>query len=369
MVSKQKRIALFLPTLTPGGIERCMLNLAEGFIDRGIEVDLVVADRRGSFEAKVPVGTTIVDLNAGRVLKSIVPLVKSLRERKPDVLLSGHTHANLVAIWSTKLSRTNTEVAIGVHNTLSQSYNANRGLKSTLIRHSFPFTYRHADHVIAVSEGVAEDVTELTDLEHEDISVIYNPVVGREFQSAVDEPVSHPWLTDDSIQVVLGAGRLAPQKDFETLIRAFNRTEGENPDARLLIIGSGEKEEELQHLINQLELERKVELIGYVENLYAVMRAADVFVLSSRWEGFGIVLVEAMAAGTPVVSTDCPTGPDEILDDGRYGKLVPVGDVDTMTNSIREKLNTENDSKEIKNRAKDFSVPVVVDNYIQTLEL
>lgn len=362
-------IALLLPTFTPGGIERCMVNLAEGFADRGVDVELLVVDRRGSFEAKVPDGVPIVDLGADRVRRSVVPLITYLRERTPDVLLSGHAHANLVAVWSGKLSRTDTTVAVGVHNTLSRDADPVHDVMSVVVDRLLPITYRHADHVIAVSEGVAGDVVRTVGIPREDVSVIHNPVIGSEFRSAVDEPVSHRWLTDESIEVVLGAGRLAPQKDFGTLVRAFEGVAASNANARLLLVGSGEERETIRRLIDRLGLQETVEIVDYVENLYAVMRAADVFVLSSRWEGFGIVLVEAMAAGTPVVSTDCPHGPSEILANGRFGRLVAVGDVEALSSAIEETLRSDADSAAVTSRAMEFDVRSVAEEYARLLEI
>lgn len=362
-------VALFLPTFTPGGIERSLLNLAEGFVDRGVDVDVLVADRRGSFESRVPAAATVVDLEAGRIRNSVVPLVGYLRRESPDVLFSGHTHANLVAVWSGTLARTGAEVVIGVHNTLSESEDAESGLEPTLIRRLIPVTYRRADRVVAVSEGVAEDVAAVAGLRRDEISVIHNPVIGSEFFASVDEPVSHRWLTDGSNRVVLGAGRLTPQKDFGTLVRAFDSVRETTPNARLLVVGSGEKREELERLVDRFDLRPSVEFVGYVENLYAVMNAADVFVLSSRWEGFGIVLVEAMAAGTPVVATDCPHGPSEILDRGRFGRLVGVGDVTEMARAIEETLRAESDPGPLRARAMDFTVEAVVDRYLRLLEI
>jgi len=362
-------IALFLPTLTPGGIERCMLNLASGFIQQGVSVDLVVADYRGGFVSKIPNEANIIDLGVDRVLRSILPLREYLTNTEPDVLLAGHTHANIAAVIAGKTSMSDTTIAIGIHNTHSMSKSASKGLISKVTQLLYPRLYSQADHVIAVSEGAKQDIVQNTTLKPNDVSVIYNPVVTEELYTEAAQSVDHPWLNDDTIDVVLGAGRLAEQKDFETLIRAFEGVAEQKDNARLLIVGSGSKEAQLQTLVSELGLEDRVELVGYVDNLYAYMNAADVFVLSSRWEGFGIVLVEAMAVGTPVVSTDCPHGPNEILSNGEYGELVDVGDVMEMRNAIDRILTDKTECEQIKGRAKIFSVDTIAGNYIQELRL
>ena len=235
------------------------------------------------------------------------------------------------------------------------SKSASKGLISKVTQLLYPRLYSQADHVIAVSEGAKQDIVQNTTLKPNDVSVIYNPVVTKELYAEAAQPVDHRWLNDDTIDVVLGAGRLAEQKDFETLIRAFEGVAEQNESARLLIVGTGSKEAQLRTLVSELGLEERAELVGYVDNLYAYMNAADVFVLSSKWEGFGIVLVEAMAVGTPVVSTDCPHGPNEILNNGEYGELVEIGDTEAMTDSIQKVLSNRDKNKQIIQRSSDFN--------------
>jgi len=362
-------IALFLPTLTPGGIETCILNLAKGFVQQNIAVDLVVADYRGDFISKVPDEANVVNLGVDRVLQSIIPLRQYLTSTEPDVLLAGHTHANIAAIIAGKTSRTETTIAVGIHNTHSVNTSKSQKFTSKAIQRLYPRLYSHADQVIAVSEGAKQDIVGHTTLGSNDVSVIYNPVVTEEVYIEASQPVDHRWLNDASLQVVLGAGRLVEQKDFATLLYAFEKVAKENNQGRLLIVGAGSKEQELRTLLSELDIEDRAELVGYVDNLYGYMDAADVFVLSSKWEGFGIVLVEAMAVRTPVVSTDCPHGPSEILKNGEYGKLVPVGDKEAMADGIRKSLRTERKQTRIQDRARDFSDSVITKEYANKLGL
>lgn len=364
--SHDSSVALFLPTLTAGGIERCFLNLAEGFLDQDITVDLVVADLRGRFISQIPDGVNVVNLGADRTLKAILPLRNYLNTIEPSVLLSGHTHANIAAILASKTSRAKTKIAVGIHNTLSQK--SATGFMSRAVQFLYPHLYKLADEIIAVSEGVKQDLLNNINLDPEVISVIHNPVSINSVVKQSMEKVSHEWLSDESLQVVLGAGRLTKQKDFETLIRAFVDVQKVNKQARLIIAGTGDKKE-LEDLATDLGVGDKIDLVGYVDNLYAYMRLADIFVLSSQWEGFGIVLVEAMAVGTPVVSTDCPHGPAEILQNGEFGELVPVGDSKQLSDSICNTLSKGQDTKTLESRAADFSAKNIAKTYAETLRV
>ncbi|ULR40554.1 glycosyltransferase [Thermus sp. NEB1569] len=326
-----RRLALFLPSLRGGGAERVMVHLARGFAERGFQVDLVLAKAEGPYLAEVPPSVRVVDLRASRVLFSLPGLVRYLRKERPHALLSALDHANVIVCLAHRLARVPSWLVISEHNTLSASRPKNA--RERLLLWFMRWTYPWADAVIAVSQGVAEDLIHLTGLPREKIQVIYNPVVTPELFAKAREPLDHPWLASGEPPVILGVGRLTEEKDFPTLIRAFALVRAQRP-ARLMILGEGELRPQLEALVHELGLQDDVALPGFVENPYAYMARAAVFVLSSRWEGFGNVLVEAMACGTPVVSTDCPSGPREILDHGKYGRLVPVGDVKSLAESI-----------------------------------
>jgi glycosyltransferase involved in cell wall biosynthesis len=226
--------------------------------------------------------------------------------------------------------------------------------------------YRKADCIIAVSEGVADDLVSVAGLARSEIRVIYNPVVTPELVARAEEPLVHPWLVPGAAPVVLGAGRLSPQKDFATLLRAFAQVRAARP-VRLIILGEGELRGQLEAQAAALGVSEDIQFPGFVDNPYAYMRRAGVFVLSSAWEGFGIVLVEAMACGAPVVSTDCPVGPAEILDGGRYGPLVPVGDGGALAQSILSMLDRPMDPERLRARAGDFALDKIGRQYLEVL--
>jgi glycosyltransferase involved in cell wall biosynthesis len=227
--------------------------------------------------------------------------------------------------------------------------------------------YPWADGIIAVSQGVADDLGQITRLSSDRIQVIYNPIVLPELFTLAQEPVEHPWFKPGEPPVILGVGRLHPQKDFPTLIRAFAEVR-KVQQARLMILGDGPERQALTTLVSELGLIEDVAFPGFVQNPYAYMSKAAVFVLSSAWEGLGNVLVEAMAIGTPVVSTNCESGPGEILDGGKYGRLVPVGDSRAIAQAITSVL-AGNTQKLDPGWLDQFTLEVCVQKYIDLLGL
>ncbi len=327
------RLAVFLPSLAGGGAERVSVNLAIEAARRGLPVDLVLSRVAGPYLSDVPPDVRIVDLAAPRVLLSTPALVRYLRRVRPGVMLTALSHANVIGLWARRIARVPTRVVVAEHDTLSSVTRETRRRRARLMPQLAARTYPMADAIVAVSAGVADDLAEVTGMPRSDIDVVYNPVVTPEVAAAAQQPVPHPWLEAGEPPVVLGVGRLAPKKDFASLLRAFAKARVEIT-ARLLILGDGPLREELAQLVESLDLSDDVSIEGFVDNPYAYMSRAALFVLSSRWEGLPTVLIEAMFCGVPVVATDCPSGPREILGGGRYGRLVPVGQVDDLANAI-----------------------------------
>jgi len=359
------KLALFLPSLRGGGAERVMVNLARGFVERGLQVDLVLAKAEGPYLSRVSSEVQVVDLGARRVLYSLPGLVRYLRRERPQAMLSALNHANIVAIWAKILARVKTRLVVSEHNTLSLSTTNAPFVRAKFMPLLIGTFYPYADAVVAVSHGVAEDLIAQTGLPAEKIKVIYNPVVTPELFTKAEEPLDHPWFRPGEPPVVLGVGRLTKQKDFLTLIRAFALVRKERP-ARLMILGEGEERPNLEALVRELGLEEDVALPGFVENPYKYMKRAAVFVLSSRWEGLSNVLIEALALGTPVISTDCPSGPAEILEGGKWGRLVPVGEPRVLAYAILETLQGKRDPLP-KAAWERFSNEKVVTAYLQVL--
>jgi len=231
-----------------------------------------------------------------------------------------------------------------------------------LIRGVYPW----ADAIVAVSNGVADDLSSTAGIARKRITTIYNPVVTPGLQEKARATLNHPWFAPGSPPVVLGVGRLAAEKDFPTLLKAFARVRAVRK-ARLMILGEGRERATLEALAHELGVATDVELPGFVDNPFAYMARAAVFVLSAVWEGFGNVVVEAMACGCPVVSTDCPSGPAEIMDGGAYGSLVPVGDDAALAKAILSVLETPPDLERLRARAALFSVDRAADQYLEVL--
>jgi len=282
-------------------------------------------------------------------------------------LLSTMQDINLVALWSRRLAGVSTRVVVSVHNTVSQESQNSTQLKRRFAPYLARWFYPWADAIVTVSQGAAEDLVGLG-LSSERIKVIYNPVVTPELFEKVNEPIDHPWFEPGSPPVILGVGRLEKQKDFSTLIRAFAQVQRQRP-ARLMILGEGKERPYLEALVQELGLGENVSLPGFVSNPYAYMARATVFVLSSLFEGLPTVLIEALAVGTRVVSTNCESGPAEILANGQYGNLVAVGDVKGIAEAIISTLESPSDSEALRRRAAEFSLEKALTQYRQVLHV
>ena len=330
--SNPYRIALFFHDLGIGGAERVMLQLAQGFMEVGHPVDLVLAWAEGPLLAEVPFGVQIIDLKTRSPIKMFLGLLRYLRKNRPGVLLSPFEVTSVIAILAKKITRVPTRVVIRVSVHLSRNKRTTKW-KKVLEQLVVSRVYPLADGIITVSKGVAEDLTCYTGIPLERINVIYNPVISEQLMQSAEQSVHHRFFAEGQYPVILGVGRLAEQKDFSTLIKAFHILHRKIP-SRLIILGEGEERSVLEALIRSCSLQDMVDLPGVDINPFAFMKKASVFVLSSKWEGLPGVLIQALACGCPVVSTDCLSGPAEILKDGEYGYLVPVGDVEAVAGAL-----------------------------------
>jgi len=360
-----RRIAIYVPSLRGGGAERVMVALANSFASRKHKVDIVLAQAEGPYLENVSEAVRIVDLGASRVLFSLPGLVRYLRREQPVAMLSALDHANVVALVARMLARAQTRIVVSVRNTVSVSGANADSLRERNMAFFMRRVYPRADGIAAISNGVADDLAESIGIPRSSIRVIYNPVAIPESLNGDDDRLDHPWFASGMPPVVLGVGRLVPQKDFSLLLNAFALVRAKR-EARLMILGEGHLRTELEELTSKLGLRNDVLLPGFVNNPCAYMRRAALFVLSSRWEGFGNVLVEAMACGTPVVSVDCRSGPGEILAGGRWGRLTPVGDADDLANAIGAALDDPS-PPDVRRRALDFSVERAANAYLSIL--
>jgi glycosyltransferase involved in cell wall biosynthesis len=361
-----RRAALFLPSLDGGGAERIFLNLAQGLIEYGVAVDILLTKREGVFLSSIPIGARLIDFSNSKPLRSVPALVRYLRARRPSVLLSTMTNANLAVLMAYRLAAVSTRLIVREASTLSaelrNSSVLNRFITKKMVRWLYPF----ADYIVAPSNGVADDLAGVTGLHRESIRVIYNPIISERLLSKARDTPDHPWLLTKHIPVVLGVGRLTAQKDFSTLIRAFAIVR-RNISAKLIILGQGRERPLLQRLIDHEGLGTDIALIGFVANPYSFLAHSKVFVLSSAWEGLPGVLIEALACNAAVVSTDCPNGPREILSNGKYGQLVPVGDAEAMANAILKVLTGECSNPDLAEHLSLFDVQRNTHAYLKLL--
>jgi glycosyltransferase involved in cell wall biosynthesis len=381
-----RRVALFLPGLDSGGVSRVMLNLAGGLAGQGFEVDLVLSRAQGVKDFKIPEGVNVAALTSfdrpglwNRIilkltglqyfadsLSGLGALSRYLKRERPAVLLSGT--ANVVAVLARRLSGVRTRLLV----TAAVQQSRHFGHEFTGLRRLLPILHdlimKKADGVVAESEGVARDLIQTRVMPAPKIWVINNPVVTPELLRNSREETGDPWFMPGEPPVVLGAGRLEEQKDFATLIRAVDILRRERP-VRLLILGEGRERPALESLVAALGLENDCRLPGYKPNPYSYLAASAVFVLSSAWEGFGNVVAEALAVGTPVVSTDCESGPREILEDGKHGRLVPVGDYQAMALAIRETLDRPPNKDALRQRGREFSLGSALPKFLSAFQL
>lgn len=336
----RERIAIFLPTLDGGGAERSMVNLANAIADTDHTVDLVAGNAAGPFRDEISERVRLIDLGARRLLLAFPGLLRYLRTSRPDRLYAALEEANVLALLGRMIARTPTKVYVSIRNTLTCELRAKPTMKNITIvrlaRHLYPF----ADGIIAVSENAADDGARLLGLPRERITVIPNPVITPELLAKASERVNHPWFAPGQPPVVVGCGRLVPEKDFALLIRAFALVRQVQP-ARLLILGEGPQRADLRLLASDLGVIEDTDLPGFDANPFRYMSRAAVFVLCSRHEGSPNVVVQALACGCPVVSTDSPGDSRRILSGAQATSLVPVGDAVALADAIRAFLRSD----------------------------
>lgn len=365
---RPRKLACFLPSLRGGGAERVVLNVASALACRGHSVDLVLGRRKGAYLGQVSSRLKVVLLDTPKTILGVLPLVRYLRRRRPDVLMSTTITANIVAVAASRCVLDQpVRTVLRLDHTFSKTRSVvDTGVGGRLLFLLLEHALRRADAVVTVSSGVAADLARHVPGTARSTRVVPNPAFRKQIVEDAAASVPHAWLQDDLRPVVLAAGRLEPQKDYPTLLAAFARV-AQARRARLLILGEGRERERLTALTRKLRIDELVDMPGFQTNPYAYMARAQVFVLSSWAEGMPNVLVEAMACGTPVVSTDCPHGPREVLEDGKWGRLVPVGDPEAMAVAILQTLDEAPDRESLVARARCFSLGPAVDAYERVL--
>jgi glycosyltransferase involved in cell wall biosynthesis len=360
------RVAFFLPHLAGGGAERVALNLAAEYRKLGVKVDFVLVQTEGIFMESLPQGARLINLKSARVLFALPGLVRYLHSERPDAIFSAPNHTHIILLLAKMISGSTVHTMLHIGNHVSSLRRTSRKLQEKI----YPFLLwslkRYADVFIAVSDGVAQDLVSVAHIPPGKIKVVYNPIYRPEMEDLIQKPVNHPWLSEGQPPVILAAGRLVEQKDYPTLLRAFVRLRSLQP-AHLIILGEGKLLNDLRVLSVELGIAENVDFAGFDPNPYRYMARCSVFILSSAWEGFANVVAEALACGAQVVATNCESGPAEILSNGNYGQLVPVGDDAALARAIGEALDHPLPKEILRQRGRSFSASEAATQYLKTV--
>jgi glycosyltransferase involved in cell wall biosynthesis len=361
---RSERVSLFLPSLAGGGAERVFVELANGFAERGVAVDLVLACASGPYVNEICGAVRVVDLGCSGVLRAIPRLARYLARERPAALLSALDHANVAAVIARLISVSPTRCVVSMRSMPRAVYEQMPSVRARLLLQLMKITYPLAEGIVANAQAVARDLAELLGSDPE-ITVIYNPLHVDRIERLSREDVGHPWAAAGAPPIVLSVGSLTPLKDFITLARAFTFVRAQRP-CRLVILGEGPERSRIEGVLRDSGIQADAYLPGFIGNPYPWMRRAGVFVSSSVTEGCPNALMQAMACGAAVVSTDCAGGSAEILEQGKWGRLVPVRDPQAMAGAIGAALDAPS-STQARRRALDFAPERILQRYLAIL--
>jgi glycosyltransferase involved in cell wall biosynthesis len=334
-----KKVIFFLPTLGGGGAERTVIQLANSFAEQDLNIHLIVCDLNGDKAKLLPEVSQkieLVNLDCGRVINSLMPLKLRLQTEQYDCLVATQTHTNIIASIAKKLAGVKTCLIFREVSTPSKNIKL-QGIGKFVLKALVNWTYTLAEQVVCVSKGVEADFREYYNYKKNNVTTIYNPVIDDLYFEKLKAPVQHKFF-DGRHNVILAVGRLTEAKNFGFLIRSFKALYDQHAETRLIILGEGELRGEFEVLIQELGLSEVVDLLGFDSNPYAYFKYASLFVLSSNWEGLPGVLIQALAAKLKVVSTNCPSGPMEILDNSKFGLLVECNDQIGLTQAMQQAI-------------------------------
>jgi glycosyltransferase involved in cell wall biosynthesis len=363
------RIALFLATSGHSGVDKIARNLVPALVRRGYQVDILKIQGHGPHLEELPPGARIIDLGTSHVYSAIPAIVRYLKRERPAVLLADKYRVIHTAYFAKVFAGVPTRLFFSMGATISIDLAGRSAFERWYQRQFIKHFYPRADKVIVTSKGVADDMAAYAGIARSCIEVIPCPVIAAELLLTQPERPDHPWFQAGEPPVILGVGELSKRKDFATLIRAFARVRATR-SCRLVILGRGRQHDHLIALAGELGVGDDVDLAGFHPNPYAFMAHAALFAFTSQHEGLGFVVIEALAVGTPVVSTDCPSGPREILQDGKYGELVPVGAVDALAGAIAKTLDAPpRDPDFLRQAALPYEIERSTDAYLRVFGL
>jgi glycosyltransferase involved in cell wall biosynthesis len=357
-------LSFFIQDMRAGGAERSVVRLVNGIAERGFKVDLVLVNRTGPFLNELSPKVSIIELPQQRTMTAALGLRRYFSASRPAAIISSMTHTNVAAILARLGMRDRPRLVVVEHN----NFQRNRAIRKGLARISYeavPLLYRFADTVAVVANDMRMGLAQAARIPSDAIETLYNPVVTPQLSVAAAAKPSHPWMQEPLDRpVFVGIGRFERQKNFPLLIEAFSIVRSQRP-CRLIILGEGELRPEIERLVQAAGLEADVDLPGFDPNPFSILSRASAFVLSSDWEGLPTVVIEALACGCPVVSTDCPTGPREILQDGEFGTLVAPGDAAALADAMIKTIDNPVDPERLRKRAADFNLDRAIDRYLE----
>ncbi len=362
-----KKLFWMMHDLEFGGAESMTIQLLPGFIDAGYDVTLFLVRAGGGLFEKLDPRVRLISPNVRSLRRGLRPLAEALRTVRPDVVVSNLTHLNLAAILTARLLRLDAALIVIEHSFLS--LNHSHTFKERLLTGFAAAVYRLADRVVAVSQGAAEDILHMMRLPAAKVAVVYNPIDTDAIRRQAEEPTGIDTVDQAETPLIVAVGRLERQKNFSFLIRAF-RLVRDRRDCRLVLVGDGSEAAELKRLAAELELADDVLFPGFRANPFAFIARANVLSCSSEYEGFNRTIAEALTLGTPVVSVDCPSGPAEILANGVYGRLTPMGELNAFAEALLAALDPipAEERARLRARGNDFSVERIftaLENVIQ----
>lgn len=362
-------VLFFTSELGGGGAEKHLVRVANHLDRSRFRVSVAVLRGGGSYEADLAGDVQLHPLGVRGLVQGVLPLSRLMRQERPDVVCSVMDHVNCLAIAATRILRNRPPVVACVQVATSMEWEREPSLRKRVLLRAMRYLYPSAARVVAISEGVRQDLQRFVLGIEERTIVIYNAGMDEAVeQLAVEPDVS--LSRDLGVPLLVACGRLTEQKGFLHLLRALALVREHIP-AELWVLGEGDQRAALETEVRRLGLERAVRLAGFQRNPYPYMREADVFVLSSLWEGFGNVVTEAMAVGTPVVATDCPHGPAEIIQHGESGLLVPPGDPRALAEAIlrvlRDGALRQRLAEQGRKRSEAFTAPAIAEQYARVL--
>lgn len=363
------KLWLLLSRFENGGLERVQVNLAPVFAQSGIDTWLVAGKFMQEAEAMLPANIPILELAPNDKLTFILNLYRQLRIHQPNVVMTTSNDVSCLVLILRKLFFPKTKIICTQHLSISTPLAQAKGiqkLKYLLILKAMQWLWVKADAMIAVSSALAEDVRKNVRLKNP-ISTIYNPIVLPNYSILIEQKITHHW-SDKNIPTFIFVGRLAKVKRIDLLLQAFKQVQ-QKQLCRLLIVGDGTEKASILDFIRKNDLTDVCHLTGQQNNPLPWIKSADALVLSSDYEGFGNVIVEAMACGTQVIATDCPFGPAEILDNGRYGQLVPVDDSEALAEAMEKVIDKRFyvAKDKLQKRANAFSLESAIQQYLNII--